>query len=153
MSSNPVNTIEPPQIVTDLKILRKRSKEWSGTQEELDKLLLDMKMAMIENEGVGISAIQIGKPYKVFIASNIAFINPRIKSRSPYEKKDWESCLSCPGAHVRVKRATQIDVEYTNHLGVKVEATFKDFAARVIQHEFDHLHGFLIIDKGKVYQE
>lgn len=143
----------PTKIVTDRKILRQRSIRWDGTQEELDKLILKMKIAMVENDGIGISAIQVGVPATIFIAHNICFINPKIKSRHPWEKRDWEGCLSCPGAHVKVKRSTKIEVEYTNHLGVLVNATFKDYAARVIQHEFDHLHGHLIIDKGKVYQE
>ena len=153
MSSSSIKTLEPPQIVTDTKILRIKSKDWSGTEEELARLLLDMKIVMTENDGVGISAIQIGKPYRVFIANNIAFVNPTLKSRSPYERKDWEGCLSCPGAHVRIKRAAQVEVAFTNHLGVKVEGKFKDLAARVIQHEFDHLNGILITDRGKVYQE
>ena len=139
-------------IVTDEKILRQISKEVT----ELDpKILKDMKDTMKKHNGIGISAIQIGHPIRVFLAGNPAqvFINPTILERSGYTKVDWEGCLSCPGAHVRVRRSHSIKLKYTNEEGTVVKRKFKGFDARVIQHEFDHLNGFLITDRGKVYQE
>ena len=139
-------------IVTDVKILRQISKEVT----ELDpKILKDMKDTMKKHNGIGISAIQIGEPIRVFLAGNPpqVFINPVILERSGYTKVDWEGCLSCPGAHVRVRRSHSIKLKYTNEEGTVVKRKFKGFDARVIQHEFDHLNGFLITDRGKVYQE
>ena len=139
-------------IVTDEKILRQISKEVT----ELDpKILKDMKDTMKKHNGIGISAIQIGEPIRVFLAGNPpqVFINPVILERSGYTKVDWEGCLSCPGAHVRVRRSHSIKVKYTNEEGIEIKRQFKGFDARVIQHEFDHLNGFLITDRGKVYQE
>lgn len=139
-------------IVTDEKILRQISKEVT----ELDpKILKDMKDTMKKHNGIGISAIQIGEPIRVFLAGNPpqVFINPVILERSGYTKVDWEGCLSCPGAHVRVRRSHSIKLKYTNEEGTVVKRKFKGFDARVIQHEFDHLNGFLITDRGKVYQE
>jgi len=139
-------------IVTDEKILRQISKEVT----ELDpKILEDMKDTMKKHNGIGISAIQIGEPIRVFLAGNPpqVFINPVILERSGYTKVDWEGCLSCPGAHVRVRRSHSIKLKYTNEEGTVVKRKFKGFDARVIQHEFDHLNGFLITDRGKVYQE
>ena len=100
-------------IVTDEKILRQISKEVT----EVDpKIIEKMKEAMKKYNGIGISAIQIGHPIRVFLAGNPAqvFINPTILERSGYTKVDWEGCLSCPGAHVRVRRSHSIKMKYTN---------------------------------------
>jgi len=146
-------------IVTDEKILRQMSKEWKNdtphSKEELDTIIHEMSEAMDKYNGIGISAIQIGYPWRIFLAGKPAqvFINPTILEKSGYTKVDWEGCLSCPGAHVRVRRAHSIKVKYTNEEGIVVKRKFKGFDARVIQHEFDHLNGFLITDRGKVYQE
>ena len=140
-------------IVTDIKILRKMSKE--VFDKVSDKTINEMKQVMKEHNGVGIAAIQVGKAIRVFLAGSPpqVFINPKIINRSSYTKTDWEGCLSCPGAHVRVRRSHSITLEYQNEKGKVIKQKFKGFDARVIQHELDHLNGFLILDRGKVYQE
>ena len=141
-------------LIFDKKILRKKSLPWKGTDEELEKLVDDMGETMEEHIGIGISAIQIGVPVRVFLAEYKLFVNPQIVSRSPYEKKHWESCLSCPGVTVRTKRHHKVTLRYdTVEEGkwVNKEETFKDWSAVVVQHEFDHLNGFLIEDRGKAY--
>ena len=142
-------------IITDKKILRQMSKEWKNdsphAQEELDHIVYEMTQAMEKYNGAGISAIQLGYPVRVFLAGNPAqrFLNPKILSRSSITKSDWEGCLSCPGTTAKVRRAHSIIMEYTDEEGIKIKRTFKGFDARVIQHEFDHLNGFLITDRGK----
>ena len=147
-------------IVTDKKILRQVSKEWKNdsphAQEELDDIIHQMEEEMKEHNGVGISAIQLGYPVRVFLAGDTpqVFLNPKIKSRSSYTKSDYEGCLSCPDTIVKVRRAQSIVLEYTDYsdgIFTEVKRKFKDFEARVIQHEFDHLNGFLIIDRGKTF--
>ena len=139
-------------IVTDEKILRQMSKEVSKVDT---KVLKDMEDTMKKLDGIGISAIQIGAPQRIFLAGNPAqvFINPKIKDKSSYTKVDWEGCLSCPGAHVRVRRSHSITIQYEDIEGKIIKRKFTGFDARVIQHELDHLNGFLIKDRGKVYQE
>ena len=139
-------------IVTDEKILRQMSKEVSKVDT---KVLKDMEDTMKKFDGIGISAIQIGVPQRIFLAGNPAqvFINPKIKDKSSYTKVDWEGCLSCPGAHVRVRRSHSITIQYEDIEGKIIKRKFTGFDARVIQHELDHLNGFLIKDRGKVYQE
>tara|TARA_A100001015_G_scaffold76352_1_gene84718 strand:+ start:8274 stop:8726 length:453 start_codon:yes stop_codon:yes gene_type:complete len=139
-------------IVTDEKILRQMSKEVSKVDT---KVLKDMEDTMKKFDGIGISAIQIGAPQRIFLAGNPAqvFINPKIKDKSSYTKVDWEGCLSCPGAHVRVRRSHSITIQYEDIEGKIIKRKFTGFDARVIQHELDHLNGFLIKDRGKVYQE
>lgn len=142
-------------IITDKKILRQISKEWKNDSptavEELDRMVDEMAKAMKDHDGVGISAIQLGYPVRVFLAGNHAqrFLNPRITSRSSITKADWEGCLSCPGTTARVRRSHSIVIEYTDEEYKQIKRTFKGFDARVIQHEFDHLNGFLITDRGK----
>ena len=99
-------------LIFDKKILRKRSVDWTGTEEELEKLVDDMGATMEEHKGIGISAIQIGVPARVFIAEMELFVNPKVVNRSPYMKKHWESCLSCPNTTVRTSRAAKITLKY-----------------------------------------
>lgn len=145
-------------IITDKKILRQISKEWKNDSihaiEELEDMIHQMQEAMKKYEGAGISAIQLGYPERVFLVGNPpqVFINPRIKSRSSITKSDWEGCLSCPGTTAKIRRAHSIVIEYTDYsdgLFTEITRNFKGFDARVIQHEFDHLNGFLITDRGK----
>ena len=147
-------------IITDKKVLRQMSKEWKNdsphAQEELDTIIDEMREAMKKHHGVGISAIQLGYPIRVFLAGDNpqVFLNPKIKSRSSITKADYEGCLSCPDTIVRVRRAKSIVLQYTDYsdgIFTNIERKFKDFEARVIQHEFDHLNGFLIIDRGKTF--
>ena len=147
-------------IVTDEKILRQMSKEWHNdsphAQEELKDVVFQMDEMMEKYKGIGISAIQICIPWRVFLAGNPAelFINPRILERSSITKQDWEGCLSCPDLQVRVRRSHSVVMEYNtfNDSGeyITVKRKFKGFDARVVQHEFDHLNGILITDKGKI---
>ena len=146
-------------IVQDIKILRTMSKEWNGNMKQLEEIVDKMGAAMEESKGVGISAIQVGLPYRIFLAGPIdspeLFMNPKILEKSPFTKSDWEGCLSCPDTMVKIKRAKSITLEYTSvRKGefVKVKRKFTDFDARVVQHELDHLNGFLITDRGKAFR-
>ena len=142
-------------LIFDKKILRKKSLPWKGTDEELEKLVDDMGEPMEANKGIGISAIQIGVPVRVFLAEYKLFVNPQVKNLSPYKKKHWEQCLSCPNLNVRTSRHHSITMKYDtieNGEWVNKEETFKDWSAVVVQHEYDHLNGFLIEDRGKCYR-
>tara|TARA_B100000287_G_scaffold220207_1_gene207670 strand:+ start:185 stop:643 length:459 start_codon:yes stop_codon:yes gene_type:complete len=145
-------------LIFDKKKLRQRSKEWTGTLEELEVLVDKMGETMEENKGVGIAAIQVGEPYRVFLVGEgdrcELFINPRQISLSPYKKKHWEACLSCKNTTVRTSRSHSITLTYDTikeGLPVVVKRTFKGFEAVKVQHELDHINGFLIMDRGKAY--
>tara|TARA_B100000029_G_scaffold294753_1_gene288079 strand:- start:1555 stop:2013 length:459 start_codon:yes stop_codon:yes gene_type:complete len=145
-------------LIFDKKKLRQRSKEWTGTLEELEVLVDKMGETMEENKGVGIAAIQVGEPYRVFLVGEgdrcELFINPRQVSLSPYKKKHWEACLSCKNTNVRTSRSHSITLTYDTikeGLPVVVKRTFKGFEAVKVQHELDHINGFLIMDRGKAY--
>tara|TARA_Y100000004_G_scaffold133422_1_gene150783 strand:+ start:3076 stop:3486 length:411 start_codon:yes stop_codon:yes gene_type:complete len=135
------------------------SEDFNSSIEEVSSLINKLETVMEEYKGVGISAIQIGLPYRVFLAGYPepeVFINPKVLERSSYMKSDFEGCLSCPGVMVRIKRSSYIVLEYTSireEKFVKIKRKFKNFEARVVQHELDHLNGFLIEDRGKVYRK
>ncbi len=146
-------------LVTDKNKLRVMSEDFNSSIEEVSSLINKLETVMEEYKGVGISAIQIGLPYRVFLAGYPepeVFINPKVLERSSYMKSDFEGCLSCPGVMVRIKRSSYIVLEYTSireEKFVKIKRKFKNFEARVVQHELDHLNGFLIEDRGKVYRK
>lgn len=114
-------------------------------------------------DGVGIAAPQVDESIRLFIIASrpnarypnaplmppTPIINPKILSRSPKKKKDWEGCLSIPGIYARVPRHTWVRVEYTDRQGKRVKARFGDFIARVFQHEYDHLDGIVFLDRAK----
>ena len=117
--------------------------------ETLDKMLKVVRLA----EGAGLAANQIGIGRQLAIAMVeekrfVKLINPRIKELDG-EEVDEEGCLSIPGAIIKVPRAKRIVIEYLNEDGNTKILEAKGFAARVLQHEIDHLNGILIIDKLK----
>ena len=142
-------------IVTDRKILRQISKPWTGDKKELDDLIEKMWSVVSEKNGAGLSAVQIGYLVRVFVVGlevNEGFVNPSIVSKSSIMKKDWEGCLSCGYSQVRVARSHSITLKYWDQNLNLCKRKFTGFEARVVQHELDHLNGFLIIDRGKEYK-
>lgn len=111
--------------------------------------------------GVGIAAPQVYESVRLFIIAShpnprypnapmmkpTAIINPKIISSSKETAKDWEGCLSVPGIRALVPRATGISVEYTTLDGKRVKRQYKDFIARIFQHEYDHLEGKVFLDR------
>jgi peptide deformylase len=140
------------------KILKKESKNIKEFDEKLHVLLDDMYDTMIEHNGVGLAAIQIGVELNVLIINParddekqykddlIEAINPKILSKDG-EYKYNEGCLSVPEFSEEVKRAKDIKVEYYDRDGNKHINEYSDFMAVAWQHEMDHLNGHLFIEK------
>ncbi len=78
-----------------------------------------------------------------------ALINPKILSKSAKKVGGWEGCLSFPGIRGFVPRHYSVEIEYTDRTGKKTKKVFKDFLARIFQHEFDHLEGIVYLDRIK----
>lgn len=74
-------------------------------------------------------------------------INPKILSKAETKIKDWEGCLSIPGIRGLVPRYDFVTVEYLNRSGKRKMETLTGFIARIFQHEFDHLHGTVFLDR------
>ena len=101
------------------------------------------------HKGIGLAAPQVGVNEQIFVIDTgkdaFAVINPKILQSSGSEAME-EGCLSIPNVHVSIKRAKAIEVEFTDEHNQKVRAALKGLAAKVFQHENDHLLGKLIID-------
>lgn len=131
-------------------ILREKAKEVEAIDDDLRTTLYSMKDLMIEAEGVGLAAPQVGIPLQFFVARmNDTFyflINPRITAEEGLVVHE-EGCLSIPNKYCQVERAQWIRLEAKDEWGQELILEVEDLLARIFQHELDHLHGCLIIDK------
>jgi peptide deformylase len=116
---------------------------------------------MYEHRGLGLAAPQVGLPFQLLVLNlsgdpekkdeagallNSVFINPIILDRKG-TLEDEEGCLSFPGLYQKVRRAKNVRVQAYNLQGEALEITASDLPSRAWQHEIDHLHGILFIDK------
>ncbi len=112
---------------------------------------------MVYHEGIGLSANQIGIPFKVFsmMVNNkdvICCFNPKIIKESDEQVIFSEGCLSFPQLFLKIKRPKEVWVKYQNADGDKIEAHFDGLAARIFQHEMDHMNGTIFLDRiSKVF--
>lgn len=121
------------------------------------ELILDMKKAMKENEGIGLAANQINKDLSIFVideklaAENSApeaFFNPEITEYSKNSDEMEEGCLSIPGYGASINRSKKIKIKAIDENGKKIKLKVRGFLARVLQHETDHLNGTTIKDRA-----
>lgn len=100
--------------------------------------------------GVGLAAPQIGESLNMFLVNNkndkLVFINPKITYYSKIMCSFEEGCLSIPGQLITIVRPELVRVEFLDKNFKKQEKLFGGLTARIIQHEYDHLIGKLIID-------
>lgn len=149
-------------------VLRKETEEIDKDYPKLDVLLEDMFETMYAAYGIGLAAPQIGKPIRMFIvdASPFAededlseeernylgnfkkvFINAQIVEETGNEWAFNEGCLSIPEVREDVFRQETITIEYFDENFEKHIETISGIAARIIQHEYDHIEGVLFTDK------
>ena len=122
----------------------------------------NMMDTMYEYSGVGLAAPQVHESLRVFVAmldaegrgegDAVAFINPEIIVVGDQTVEGWEGCLSIPEIRGRVPRAQHIKVSALDRTGKRFELELKDFPARVVQHETDHLDGVLFFDRMRGFQ-
>ncbi|MFO0971994.1 MAG: peptide deformylase [Phycisphaerae bacterium] len=120
---------------------------------DLAALAERMLALMVEAEGVGLAAPQVGRTVRMFVcnatgkpADNQVWINPRIVERGGTIESE-EGCLSIPKVRVTVRRAAEVTLEAQDLSGKTVRRAASELLARVWQHEIDHLDGKLIIDR------
>ena len=142
-------------------VLRKKGEPISKEFEELPNLIKNMWETMYGAEGVGLAAPQIGMSIQLFLvdASPFSedepelegfkkiFINPEILEETGEEWQFKEGCLSIPGIRENVKRNETIKIKYFDEDFCEHVEQFSGLAARVIQHEYDHVNGILFTDK------
>ena len=140
-----------PIITYPNDILRKKSESIKKADDKIKRLILDMEKTMLEKDGVGLAAPQIGKNIRLIIVNTkdgpIAMINPRITRKSWRKEKGEEGCLSIPDFFGGpIKRNKKIRVIYCDKKDKKIKLKAEGLLARIIQHEVDHLNGVLFID-------
>jgi len=132
-------------------VLRQRATEFEEFNDEVRKLIPRMYQAMVDSQGLGLAAPQIGVPKRIFVydvgEGPHALVNPKIVST---RGEEWaiEGCLSVPGLQGEVPRAAAITISGINENGDKVKIKADGMLARVFQHELDHLDGTLFVDKA-----
>ena len=134
-------------------ILKKKAEPLTDFGPAQQKFFDDMIKTMHVEDGVGLAAPQVGVSKRVLIACPNAkpgeehvIVNPEILESSGREE-GLEGCLSVPGISGKVSRAKKIKLRYKDRHGNTHTEEIKDFYARVIQHEIDHLDGILLIDR------
>jgi peptide deformylase len=121
------------------------------------KLIDDMIETMHEYNGVGLAGPQVHESVRMFVAlldedpdsktEASVIINPEITPLSAAREEGWEGCLSIPDIRGMVPRFTDISVKALDRAGRSIELRLKNFTARVVQHETDHLDGVLFFDR------
>lgn len=135
--------------------LKQTSSDWDWeTDGEIAEFAQNMLKLMFENNGIGLAAPQVGVNKRVFVMGNqqrsYICVNPEVTSTSG-SRRDLEGCLSFPGLWLNVERPETITVKYQDILGRVQEHEFTGLAARVFQHELDHLNGVCFVNKvGKL---
>lgn len=131
--------------------LRKKSFTVNEINEKTIQLLDDMKDTLDKAQGAGLAAVQVGVLRRIFIVDVeegfFEFINPEILSKSG-EQYGVEGCLSVKGKWGDVKRPSEVTVRAQNRNGEYFTITAKDFFAKAICHEYDHLDGIVYVDKA-----
>lgn len=150
-------------------VLRARARELERAElkhPSMQKLIDDLIDTMHEYHGVGLAGPQVHESLRIFVAAiapqeeeplspsddPMVFINPVITPIGNDMVEDWEGCLSIPDIRGRVPRAQAIKVTAMDRDGGRLEITSRDFPARVIQHETDHLDGILFLDRMRSFQ-
>ena len=125
----------------------------------LHKLLNDMADTLAEANGVGLAAPQVGILRRVVIVDTgegiLELINPELLETDG-EQEGPEGCLSVPGFFCEVERPKQVKISAQDRNGQVFEFEAKDYLARCVCHEIDHLDGVLFVDltdEGKAYKK
>ncbi|NNC70962.1 MAG: peptide deformylase [Flavobacteriaceae bacterium] len=157
-----------PIIAYGDPVLRKVGKDIDENYPDLEQLIENMKDTMKNAKGVGLAAPQVGKAIRLFLVNTSpfaedeeldkeeqeflknfdkVFINANIINEEGDEWVFSEGCLSIPNINEDVFRQEKITIEYFDENFKKHTETVEGLAARVIQHEYDHIEGKLFIDK------
>jgi peptide deformylase len=137
-------------------ILREKIPEFDFQNPTEDPVQLekDMLETMYRNNGIGLSANQVGKRIRMFVMGNSlapeegrAFFNPMVVAHTDDLDDLPEGCLSFPEIFVKVKRPKKIKARWQNSRGEWQEGEFTDYACKCFLHELDHLEGITFQDR------
>lgn len=150
-----------PIVIYGNSVLKKVALPVPADYSNLEQLISDMFQTLEKADGVGLAAPQIGLSLRLFVvdlhlmADEIpslatfkkTFINAQIISYSEDDSLKEEGCLSLPGISESVRRPNSITINYYDENWNEKTETFSGFAARAIQHEYDHIDGHVFVDK------
>ena len=150
-----------PVYVYGSAVLREPAEEITDRSLITPRFIEDMFETMYSSDGVGLAAPQVGRNLRLFVVDaspnadddprladfKKVFINPEIYERSEEEVLMGEGCLSVPGIHEEVYRPERIRIRYLDENWQEHDEEWDGFAARVIQHEYDHLDGVMFVDR------
>jgi peptide deformylase len=150
-----------PIVVYGSPVLRKIAKEIDVTYPKLSALIEDMFETMNVSDGLGLAAPQIGKSIRLIVIDanplaeddptlegfRIVLINPNILEETGELWAFTEGCLSLPNIREEITRPRIIRVQYFDEDFNFKDETYDGIKARIIQHEYDHLQGVLLIDR------
>lgn len=131
--------------------LRKKSEPVDKIDESIRSLVDNMVEKMFKADGMGLAAPQVGEYLRIFVVDVEddfhVFVNPEVTSTGGKEETAEEGCLSVPGVNAEVTRPNQVEIEGYDLDGEKFKLNREGMAARVVQHEMDHLKGILFFDR------
>ncbi len=135
-------------------VLRRKAAPVGRIDARIRELVSDMFLVMESEEGAGLAAPQVGESLRIFVTGALdrgvpkkAYINPVLTLLDSEPEVYEEGCLSLPDVRGDIRRPTAVSIRALDIDGNEFTETRSDFAARVWQHEYDHLEGVLIIDK------
>lgn len=161
----------PPIVQVGHPVLRQRAAPYDGQLEdtELVQLIERMRDVMHAAPGVGLAAPQLGIPLQLAVledhfdvdptASEIrertplgffVILNPRYEPEGTSTASFYEGCLSMRGFQAVVTRHRDVRLHYLRPDGSAASAGFSGWQARIVQHETDHLHGGLYLDRAEL---
>ncbi len=136
-------------------ILSEPARAVDAITPEIETLIDDMIETMYAAPGIGLAAPQVGVPLRIFVldlslgkdpAALHAMINPQFIERDGMQLEE-EGCLSVPGFTATVARPKRVVVEGLNRHGETYRIAGEGLMARALQHEIDHLHACLFVDR------
>ena len=149
--------IHPILKMGDERLLRVAQKVTTFDTPELHQLIADMFETMVDANGVGLAAPQIGVDLQIVVfgfddnprypdapaVPRTVLINPVLTPLSDLQEDGSEGCLSVPGMRGQVPRWANLRYQGVDQFGTLIEREVDGFHARVVQHECDHLNGIL----------
>jgi len=135
-------------------VLRRVAAPIESFDDELGAIVTAMFERMVASKGVGLAAPQVGLRKRILVLNatgepqdDRVLVNPVILDKSGPKTLFEEGCLSFPNIYAEIERPDNCTVKAFTVEGEAFEETFSGFPSRIVQHEYDHLEGILLVDR------